>query len=161
MIGQLPNKTNGLLIRKAYLDISERVLKENDTSFIVTGNPGIGKSFFGIYLIHLLLKKNESFYYQMMENIVFFYNSSKNTNSNSEILLDTMKQDALFFTQARYRYIVDGMVPIVNHSHQMILLCSSRKKYFDHIKEDREFLVSEIFFVKLNDNVSANVKINH
>ena len=48
-----PDKPSTLLIRKCYGDLATVILDDNVRRIRITGNPGIGKTYFGYYLLYL------------------------------------------------------------------------------------------------------------
>ena len=61
-----------VFIRKIYKSIVDGIKKEPKTHYIITGNPGIVKSLFGMYLFHILVKEKKAVEYN--DSDMHFFN---------------------------------------------------------------------------------------
>lgn len=154
LLGELDFRTGSarrVTIRKCYTTIleiisqriefpfSESVLQFPQTSgawsFVLIGTPGVGKTLFSLYLIHLLIKHNVSFVYdasghkQLHRGGKFVFGS----DAVVAVVRSMIQQEQLI-------YVVDGQAPDTSISNYMnvstILVCSPRLQYVDQLTKD-------------------------
>lgn len=96
----------------------------------ITGNPGIGKTFFGHYLLYLLALKNETIVYDNSHEtrpIIF---------EGEKALVSDKNGIDRYLRRLDVWYIVDGKEP-KDVKAKTILVCSPRKNhYWNFIKYD-------------------------
>ena len=81
-----------VFIRKIYKSIVDRIKKDLKTHYTISGNPGIGKSFFGMYLFHILVKEKKAVEYNN-GNMHFF-----NERDPKFLILDLPSYKSLQFS---------------------------------------------------------------
>src|ERR1043166_1699296 len=94
-----------LFIRNCYLDLSEIIFNSHGSRWRITGNPGIGKTFYGYYLLYLIAQENgTAIYHQHHRPPILF---SKDTvccsaEDNIHIFKDYLgKKDVWYIVDAR------------------------------------------------------------
>src|SRR5437764_4855640 len=128
-----PHYRTNLFIRQCYRDLANIILEiVNDGSkhpyFMIHGNPGIGKSYFVYYLLHLLLQHDNTIVWEKSQNIsqAVLITRSKNTFTIQKGPLEVFEG---YLEKKTTWYIVDGTSP-KNVVARTILICSTRKEYF-------------------------------
>ena len=58
----LDDETTTMLVLKCYVDLEKLIMDEDVSKFGVSGNPGIGKTYFGIYLINTVKRGGNVIY---------------------------------------------------------------------------------------------------
>ncbi|RHZ71427.1 hypothetical protein Glove_258g33 [Diversispora epigaea] len=129
--------TNILYIRKCYRDLLEIVFDENIRKLRITGNPGIGKTFFAYYLLYMLAKREE----------IIIYNCCAN---QYPIAFDKEKAFVVYEAEL-YSYLCDKSIWYIVDSKEpksvkakTILLCSPRK---DHYKNFDKYVGTTIRYM--------------
>ncbi|RHZ85215.1 hypothetical protein Glove_69g70 [Diversispora epigaea] len=129
---------NILYIRKCYRDLLEIVFDENIRKLRVTGNPGIGKTFFAYYLLYILAKREEIIIYNSCVNqCPIAFDKEKAFRVYETDVLDSYLCDKSVW------YIVDGKEP-KSVKAKTILLCSPRK---DHYKNFDKYVGTTIRYM--------------
>ncbi|RGB27176.1 hypothetical protein C1646_769459 [Rhizophagus diaphanus] len=115
---------SALFIRKCYLDLEDVVFDNKITKLRITGNPGIGKTYFGYYLLYLLALRDVTVVYDNhKESNPIVFESGKNAFiSNSEMI-------KLYLQKSKVWYIVDGKEP-KSVDAKTILICSPKRDYY-------------------------------
>ncbi|CAG8597498.1 5151_t:CDS:2 [Funneliformis mosseae] len=119
-------KKNGpstVFIRKCYLDLQVVVFKRNKIR--ITGNPGIGKTYFGYYLLYLLALQNTIVYDNANEAKLIVFDGENATKSDD---IEPYLRDPNVW------YIVDGKEPS-DVNAKTILICSPNKSTLINILE--------------------------
>jgi hypothetical protein len=125
----LDNETSKLFIRKCYGYLLGVVQDVKIRKLRITGNPGIGKTFFGYYLLYDLIKKNKTVVYDlhtMKNNVIVF------DNGNGYNLSETVNDDIIrrYLYNENNWYIVDGKSPNTAVA-KTILICSPKKDHYN------------------------------
>lgn len=130
------NNAKGIYLRNCYFKIKNLIFESISDDILVIGNPGIGKTFFTFYLMHICIKNKKSFLFEPNQpneqNIaIYFYNAKKNNHSNSKIVLfSSYRADAFDSEIDEIAYFfVDGHCPR-NSKAKIILTCSPREEYY-------------------------------
>ncbi|CAG8701888.1 2263_t:CDS:1, partial [Funneliformis caledonium] len=121
----LGDKEHGaiLYIRKCYIHLAKIILNEKIHRCRITGNPGIGKTFFGLYLLHLLSKQKKTIvYHQACQYPILF-------NKQHTFCSDNIADFKEYLDNTDVWYIVDGQPPLKVHA-KTILLCSPQKQHY-------------------------------
>jgi hypothetical protein len=128
----------GIFIRSEYVTLCREIIEanegkndigeENKARFLQIGNPGIGKTFFGFYLMKQLIDKKKRFFYEPNEPIggsyrVIFFDPDAHDNYVE------FKRSDLERSPLHDIYIVDGHSPTDMHS-KTVLLVSPRKGHY-------------------------------
>ncbi|CAG8454146.1 20771_t:CDS:2 [Dentiscutata erythropus] len=116
-----------LYIRKCYIHLADIVFNEEIRRCRITGNPGIGKTFFGFYLLYLFSRQNKIIVYHKASQFPILFNKQHTFCSND--IFDFKE----YLDNANVWYIVDGQSPFEVRA-KTILFCSPQKrhyKYFD------------------------------
>ena len=94
-------KLNALMIRQCYEDLYKLIIPKTEvellSNVVLVGNPGIGKSFFGVFLMYQLIKAKQTFVFQPTENVFYVHHGEQTKNktsssprkSNTEVLTKT------------------------------------------------------------------------
>ncbi|CAB4441894.1 unnamed protein product [Rhizophagus irregularis] len=116
---------SALFIRKCYLDLKDVVFDDKITKLRITGNPGIGKTYFGYYLLYLLAGLDVTVVYdnQKESNPIVFESGKNAFISNSEIIKPYLQNSKVW-------YIVDGKEP-KSVDAKTILICSPKRNYYN------------------------------
>ncbi|PKK64378.1 hypothetical protein RhiirC2_869335 [Rhizophagus irregularis] len=112
-----------LLIRKCYHDLQKIVFDDTIDKLRITGNPGIGKTYFGYYLLYLLAQKDVTIVYDNHHEtkpIIFEGNNAYVSNSDG---ID------VYLRKLAVWYIVDGKEP-KDVKAKTILICSPKKNHY-------------------------------
>jgi len=120
------SKISTLFIRECYLHLSKMIFENvNVCRWRITGNPGIGKTFFGYYLLHHLAQQFKTVVYHKynMPPILF----SKESVFSSSI--DNIHEFRDYLNNEDVWYIVDGREPM-EYVAKTILICSPQKRYY-------------------------------
>ncbi|GBC04945.1 hypothetical protein RclHR1_05970002 [Rhizophagus clarus] len=117
------NNITTLFVRESYLHISKIILERtNIRRFFITGNPGIGKTFFGYYLLYKLAQQNKTVVYHKRNKPPILF-SNDDVYSISEDNIYTFKD---YLGNENVWYIVDGREP-TDYNAKTILVSSPQK----------------------------------
>ncbi|RGB23711.1 hypothetical protein C1646_527493 [Rhizophagus diaphanus] len=131
------NEPSTLFIRSCYRHLLDIVLDNNSSvrNLIITGNPGIGKTYFGYYLLYNLIQRNQTVMYDSHStgHVIVF-------DQEAFYLYEVLNADQIraFLSNANNWYIVDGKEP-QKATAKTILVCSPKKAIF---KEFEKFQLS-------------------
>ncbi|CAJ0763139.1 442_t:CDS:2, partial [Entrophospora sp. SA101] len=115
-----------LFIRDCYIHLSEIILEDDNIRRLrITGNPGIGKTFFGYYLLHLLAMRNKTVIYHKCNKTPILFSEE----AVYHIYQDNIYEFNDFLMKRDVWYIVDGREPSDIHA-KTILICSPQKHYY-------------------------------
>ena len=123
-----------MFIRKCYRDLKRIVFDMKIDKVRITGNPGIGKTFFGYYLLYLLALRNEGIIiyenYHLGAPIIFDGKEAYYSHDISSYLSDE-----------QVWYIVDGQEP-KDVDARTILICSLKTCHYTNFdKYDGEIVI--------------------
>ncbi|RHZ81442.1 hypothetical protein Glove_120g113 [Diversispora epigaea] len=110
-----------LFIRKCYRDLKNVVLDHKIDKLRITGNLGIGKTFFGYYLLYLLAQQDATVVYDNYNETKPFVFEGKNAFISNDIDVYLRKKSVW--------YIVDGKEP-KDVNAKTILVCSLKKEHY-------------------------------
>jgi hypothetical protein len=125
----LEDEPSKLYIRKCYNHLLGVVNNSSIRKLRISGNPGIGKTLFGYYLLYHLVKKNETIVYDphnLTDEVIVF---DKGNGFYLNRIYNNTKREYLY--NRDNWYIVDGKQPD-RAIAKTILICSPRK---DHYRE--------------------------
>ncbi|GBC11303.2 hypothetical protein GLOIN_2v1469707 [Rhizophagus irregularis DAOM 181602=DAOM 197198] len=71
------NPITTIFIRDCYLDLSKIIFESNRSRWRITGNPGIGKTFFGYYLLYIIAKANGTVIYHQHHRSPILFSEDK------------------------------------------------------------------------------------
>jgi hypothetical protein len=139
----IANQEKWVMIRRCYGQILEKIRSQTDlVSWVVSGNPGIGKSYFTLFLMQHLIEKKVPF--------VFEPPITKNETSRDAVLFTCDsngtpqfaygKADNLLNDKNIKYYICDGHEPLLFVMAPTILIVSPRPDYWKTI--DKSHYVS-------------------
>ncbi|RHZ85356.1 hypothetical protein Glove_66g167 [Diversispora epigaea] len=112
-----------LFIRKCYRDLENVVLDHKIDKLRITGNPGIGKTFFGYYLLYLLAQQDATVVYDNYNETKPFVFEGKNAFIiNSDYIDVYLRKKAVW-------YIVDGKEP-KDVNAKTILVCLPKREHY-------------------------------
>ncbi|CAB4393915.1 unnamed protein product [Rhizophagus irregularis] len=124
------NKLSTIFIRRCYNDLSAGIISEsiNLRRWRITGNPGIGKTFLGYYLLYKFAEKNETvIYHQHGRSAILF--------SEKQVISGSVHEFRDYLGREDVWYIVDARKP-KEYRAKTILICSPQvnyyKKFDDH-----------------------------
>ncbi|KAJ3249922.1 hypothetical protein HK103_004236, partial [Boothiomyces macroporosus] len=89
---------------------------------IILGNPGIGKTYFGYFLLLQLARSGATVVYESVTQEFLYLFTPNNVYKGTRFALHDILMDSKTF------YIVDGMEPLVEATAKTILLTSLRKE---------------------------------
>jgi hypothetical protein len=114
-----------LYIRKCYRDLAKIAFnKKTKKRLRISGNPGVGKTLFGYYLIYLLAQKNiVTLYDHHASKTVLIFDKHNVFRTSSIEVIESYQRNADVW------YIVDGKIPVKANA-RTILLCSPRKDLY-------------------------------
>ncbi|CAG8439628.1 4521_t:CDS:2 [Funneliformis caledonium] len=119
-----PYKPLTLLIRKCYRDLASVVLDDNVRRIRITGNPGIGKTYFGYYLLYLLARQGRTILYESVAGRAsYVFDGEETFLTFDKIITHSYK------SRRDVWYIVDGMEP-EEVKAKTILVCSPKKSHY-------------------------------
>jgi hypothetical protein len=118
--------TSTLFIRNCYRDLSTIVLNDTKQRMRITGNPGIGKTYFGYYLLYLLARRGATILYEnVAKKSSYVFDGEEAFRTYDKIITDSYK------SRRDVWYIVDGMEPEKVNA-KTILVSSPKKSHFEH-----------------------------
>ncbi|RIA91158.1 hypothetical protein C1645_822471 [Glomus cerebriforme] len=116
-----------LFIRECYKDLYKMISENNNVRrWRITGNPGIGKTFFGFYLLHFLAKQNKTVIYHKLKKSPMLF-SENGVFSYPEDNIHALKS---YLANEEVWYIVDGREPM-EYVAKTILVCSPQKSHYN------------------------------
>lgn len=121
--------TSKLLVRKCYVDLQEVVFDDKINKLRIVGNPGIGKTFFGYYLLYLLAKKNETIVYDNFNETdpIVFEGGKRAFTSDSDAIKPYLRNSAVW-------YIADGHQPKDVNAKTILITSPKKERYWDFDK---------------------------
>ena len=111
-----------LKIRKCYRDLLSVVFDDYIRKLRITGNPGIGKTYFGYYLLYQLALRDETVVYHNDGYPIVFEGRKGAFTSDKIGIKPYLKIKAVW-------YIVDGKQP-KNVMAKTILICSPKRAHY-------------------------------
>jgi hypothetical protein len=113
-----------LFIRNCYRDLATIILDGDIRRSRITDNPGIGKTYFGYYLLYLLARRGNTILYKSsFKESLHVFDDEITFRTYDKIIVDSYK------TNRNVWYIVDGKEPEKVNA-KTILVCSSKKSYY-------------------------------
>ena len=112
-----------LFIRKCYRDLFEVAFSNNTRRLIITGNPGIGKTFFSYYMLYKLMRKNATVIYDKVNKFPILF------NDQTAVVGENLFSFYEHLNKRDVWYIVDGKEP-QDVEAKTILVCSPKKNYY-------------------------------
>ncbi|GBC04353.1 hypothetical protein RclHR1_05630010 [Rhizophagus clarus] len=124
----LDDKPYGFYIRDCYDHLLDIALDRDVRNLYITGNPEIGKTFFGYYLLYILAQNDRTVIYEdySMINVVILFSQEKVSYLHS--ILDNEEIQSYLYKQEVW-YIVDGKTP-THSTAKTILICSPCKSHY-------------------------------
>lgn len=125
-----PNIPSKLFVRRCYNNLLNIVDNDKIRNLHLTGNSGIGKTFFSYYLIYHLVKNGKTVIYDIhiMKTFVILFGQIIEKFSYLHTIKNTRKIKTSLSNQDVW-YIVDGKLPDDSEA-KMILICSSLKSHY-------------------------------
>jgi hypothetical protein len=111
-----------IFIRNCYYHLCEVIFDETIKKLRITGNPGIGKTFLGYYLFHLLTSKGKVVVYHKVGHPPLLFNEKIIFGESLFSFLEHLCNPDTW-------YIVDGHHPDT-YDAKTILLCSPQKNHY-------------------------------
>ncbi|RGB29123.1 hypothetical protein C1646_602795, partial [Rhizophagus diaphanus] len=114
-----------IFIRDCYLDLSKIIFESNRSRWRITGNPGIGKTFFSYYLLYIIAKANGTVIYHQHHRSPILFSEDKVYYSkvdNIHLFKDYLGKNDTW-------YIVDAREPM-EFRGKTILICSPQTTYY-------------------------------
>ncbi|CAI2176087.1 16262_t:CDS:2 [Funneliformis geosporum] len=119
----LGKEDSALKIRKCYRDLLSVVFDDEIRKLRITGNPGIGKTYFGYYLLYQLALRDAIVVYDNFnETRPIIFEGEKALISDSDGIEVYLRNPAVW-------YIVDGRQP-KNVNAKTILICSPKRVHY-------------------------------
>ncbi|CAJ0749786.1 16908_t:CDS:2, partial [Entrophospora sp. SA101] len=128
-------------IRKCYNKIYEKIQNEiqdgnkneNASLFFITGNPGIGKSYFGLHLLYQFAKLKKEIIYQHFNypGRVFYFSSKEHKVFEGK----TLDEFSRVLNLESTLHMVDDMIPSNYPAVKIVLTSPQKKKIKDDAKE--------------------------
>ncbi|GBB85990.1 hypothetical protein RclHR1_12420004 [Rhizophagus clarus] len=139
------NGSSALLIRNCYRDLQNVIFNDKINKLRISGNPGIGKTYFGYYLLYLLATRNATIVYDNYTELdpIVFEGGKDAFIGNREMIRTYLQHPSVW-------YIVDGKEP-KSVNAKTILICSpniDHYKHFDYHEGNnvKRELAEELFF---------------
>ncbi|CAB4425352.1 unnamed protein product [Rhizophagus irregularis] len=125
-----PSIPSKLFVRRCYNDLLNIIDNDKIRNLRLTGNSGIGKTFFGYYLIYHLVKNGKTVIYDIhtMKTFVILFGQTIEEVSYLHTIKDARKIKTNLLNQDVW-YIVDGKSPDDSEA-KTILICSSLKSHY-------------------------------
>ncbi|CAG8616365.1 10466_t:CDS:2 [Gigaspora margarita] len=114
-----------LFIRECYHHLCNIIFESKKPRWRITGNPGIGKTFFGFYLLYLLSQQRKTVVYHIHSKPPILF-SEEGVFSHT---VDNIHAFQDYLANKEVWYIVDGREPM-NYVAKTILICSPQKCYY-------------------------------
>lgn len=114
-----------LFIRNCYLDLSKIIFNVDKSRWFITGNPGIGKTFFGYYLLYLIAQEDGMVIYHQHHRPPILFSKDTvycHTEDNVHIFKHYLANEDVW-------YIVDAREPM-EYRAKTILISSPQKTSF-------------------------------
>ncbi|CAG8471320.1 10019_t:CDS:2, partial [Paraglomus brasilianum] len=131
-----PANSTIIVIRKCYRHFEKFIMEDNKyRRYLITGNPGIGKTLFGLYMFVLLLQKGHSVIFDSLEYTIFVKNKCE------EFTFELIKSNIDFLArmeQPGVWCIIDGKQPRVSHDKNVgktIMVSSPRIEYIKNFQK--------------------------
>jgi hypothetical protein len=134
------SKLSKLYVRDSYIDISSCIRKIKEGKVIVTGTPGIGKSWFLVYLLWRLVRKNQRVLFIYHPDMIYY------DSENKVFYVDKLpsKKDVKFWSadlwclfDANFKDKEDLKALRIN-SCRFVLSMSPRRDLINDLKKDPE-----------------------
>ncbi|CAB4481093.1 unnamed protein product [Rhizophagus irregularis] len=127
------SRPSKLFVRKCYNDLLGIIIdniKNGKRDYRLTGNPGIGKTFFGYYLIYDLVKKGKTVIYDVhtMERFVILLGQTVEEVKYLDRSHDSV-EIRIYLSKPEVWYIVDGNPPDDSEAIT-ILICSLNRSHY-------------------------------
>ncbi|CAB4443841.1 unnamed protein product [Rhizophagus irregularis] len=127
------SRPSKLFVRKCYNDLLGIIIdniKNGKRDYRLTGNPGIGKTFFGYYLIYDLVKKGKTVIYDVhtMERFVILLGQTVEEVKYLDRSNDSV-EIRIYLSKPEVWYIVDGKPPDDSEAIT-ILICSLNRSHY-------------------------------
>ncbi|CAB4478973.1 unnamed protein product [Rhizophagus irregularis] len=119
------NPISTIFIRDCYLDLSKIIFESNRSRWRITGNPGIGKTFFGYYLLYIIAKANRTVVYHQHHRSPILFSEDKVYCSK----VDDIHLFKDYLGKNDTWYIVDAREPM-EFRGKTILVCSPQMTYY-------------------------------
>ncbi|CAG8614434.1 2086_t:CDS:2 [Paraglomus occultum] len=113
------------LSRDVYYLLAKMNKNENVRRWRITGNPGIGKTFFGYYLLYLLSQQRKTVVYHKLNRSPILF-SEEGVFSHA---VDNIRAFKDYLGNEEVWYIVDGREPM-EYVAKTILVCSPQKRHY-------------------------------
>ena len=145
-MGKTPVK--GILVRDCYIALNkiirlsakDQIEEEVNSEFvpndiIIIGNPGIGKTYYGLFLMKLLIDTNQTFVYEPdSDSVIYLYHGeqwkTKTNYESGKIEIIERKHIGKFSQDSSVFHIIDGHEPQLKSPFRQILICSPRKPHY-------------------------------
>ncbi|CAI2179167.1 7075_t:CDS:2 [Funneliformis geosporum] len=114
-----------LYIRNCYRNLAKIAFnKKTKKRLRISGNPGVGKTLFGYYLLYLLSQKNIVTIYDhhASKTVIIFDKNNVFRTSSIKVIESYQKNSDAW-------YIIDGKIPVKANA-RTVLLCSPRKDLY-------------------------------
>ncbi|KAG2424451.1 hypothetical protein HXX76_014504 [Chlamydomonas incerta] len=122
---------SALYVRECYPRLFDAlVCDEKPTKYIVTGTPGVGKSWFVTYLILRLLKRSSPPPFIVWEHFMHRGKAWCYVHETGQVVVGQLSSfEQLLYNPATW-YIVDGAPPLFNILARTVLLTSPKRETF-------------------------------
>ncbi|RIB25685.1 hypothetical protein C2G38_2138650 [Gigaspora rosea] len=122
-----------IFIRKAYKELWEIIAtKHPERDFLITGNPGIGKTFFILFLLYILVGMGKTVIVQRFADPETGYKFSNGTVECTPIR--SMRTD---LDNPQVYYLLDTMIPRIDpcNARKIVVSSPNRDRYKEYEKE--------------------------
>ncbi|PKK72240.1 hypothetical protein RhiirC2_777424 [Rhizophagus irregularis] len=138
------NKLSTIFIRRCYNDLSAGIISEsiNLRRWRITGNPGIGKTFLGYYLLYKFAEKNETvIYHQHGRSAILF--------SEKQVISGSVHEFRDYLGREDVWYIVDARKP-KEYRAKTILICSPQVNYYKKFDDHGVKIIHRLVHIRTN-----------
>jgi hypothetical protein len=133
------NEPSILMIHKCYRHLLALIVNDNNLirKLIITGNPEIGKTYFGYLLLYDLIRRHQTVIYDSHcteHVIVFDHTDQRRVFCLYNRVRDDTYQIRIYLDNAKNWYIVDSKSPNKAFA-KMILICSPKKSIYKEFEK--------------------------
>ncbi|CAG8677446.1 13335_t:CDS:2, partial [Ambispora gerdemannii] len=123
-----------IFVRKAFKELWEIIsIQHPGHDFLITGNPGTGKTFFNLFLLYILVGIGKTVVFQMSPDQETCYKFS-----NGAVELTTIQHLRVVLDDPQVYYLLDTMEPQIKlcNARKIVVSSPNRERYKEYEKEN-------------------------